>query len=100
MDANLLRIDPTTQTVVMDVSLKKTPYWNYNGAKLRARSEGSQIQQKSVCPKDSLLLCPGRSCHSVERPKAEVSKFIDPDFLVLKKVPFVICSHEHEAANS
>jgi hypothetical protein len=46
MDANLLRIDPTTQTVVMDVSLKKTPYWNYNGAKLRARSDGSQVQQK------------------------------------------------------
>lgn len=36
----------------------------------------------------------------LERPKAEVSKFIDPDFLVLKKVPFVLCSHEHETDNS
>jgi hypothetical protein len=56
MDANLLRIDPMTQTVVMDVALKKTPYWDYNGAKLRDRGDGSQVSKKYLSERFSAPL--------------------------------------------
>jgi hypothetical protein len=43
MDATLLRIDPATLTVVIDSSLRKSPYWKYHGLKVRQRSDRSQI---------------------------------------------------------
>jgi hypothetical protein len=41
-DDGLLKIDPSTLTVVLDPSLRETPYWPLNGATLRPRLDGSQ----------------------------------------------------------
>ncbi|HEY0015492.1 MAG TPA: HNH endonuclease [Longimicrobium sp.] len=40
-DDGLLKIDPDTLTVVLDPSLRDTPYWPLNGAALRPRRDGS-----------------------------------------------------------
>jgi hypothetical protein len=41
-DDGLLKIDPSTLTVVLDRSLEETPYWPLNGATLRPRLDASQ----------------------------------------------------------
>lgn len=41
-DDGLLRIDPSTLAVVLDPSLKPTPYWTLNGTPLRPRLDASQ----------------------------------------------------------
>jgi hypothetical protein len=43
-DAQLLHINPTGLTIVIDRSLKNTPYWNFNGKPLRAKVNGSYIR--------------------------------------------------------
>jgi hypothetical protein len=45
-DARLLSIHPKTKCVVLDEVLKDTPYWEFNGKLLRARVDGSQIEEK------------------------------------------------------
>lgn len=40
-DDGLLKIDPSTLTVVLDPSLSKTPYWPLNGSTLRPRLDDS-----------------------------------------------------------
>lgn len=40
-DSNLLRINPENWEVVIDSSLKTTPYWKLNGQQLRKRIDGS-----------------------------------------------------------
>ncbi|MNZ49652.1 hypothetical protein D3C78_674270 [compost metagenome] len=40
-DSNLLRINPETLEVVIDSSLKATPYWKLKGQQLRKRIDGS-----------------------------------------------------------
>jgi hypothetical protein len=41
-DDGLLRIDPTTLSVVLHLSLEDTPYWPLNGKTLRPRVDASQ----------------------------------------------------------
>lgn len=41
-DDGLLKIDPSTFTVVLHPSLANTPYWSLNGAPLRPRLNGSE----------------------------------------------------------
>src|SRR5205814_2054287 len=48
MDANLLRLDSTDYSVIIDKRLKDTPYWKYNRVKIRDRVDGSQINAKYV----------------------------------------------------
>ena len=42
-DANLLRINPESLTIVIDDSLAETPYWDLNGKNLLPRVDGTQI---------------------------------------------------------
>lgn len=46
LDANLLKIDPENCVLLLDLSLKETPYWQYQGLPLPKRSNGSQIGRK------------------------------------------------------
>ena len=45
-DAHLLRINPKDLCIVIDVSLKDTPYWEFNGETIRAKVGGSHIGTK------------------------------------------------------
>ena len=45
-DANLLRINPDTLTIVIDEKLSKTPYWKLNGKTIFRRADGTQISSK------------------------------------------------------
>lgn len=57
-DDGLLKIDPDTLTVVLDLSLRDTPYWPLNGAALRPRRDGSHpsreyLRQRWPTPPDA-----------------------------------------------
>lgn len=55
-DDGLLRIDPSTFTVVLHPSLADTPYWSLNGAPLRPRLNGSEPSREYLRQRWSMPL--------------------------------------------
>ena len=45
-DANLLRVNPRDLSVSIDSSLKKTPYWEFQGKNIRKKADGTSIGTK------------------------------------------------------
>jgi hypothetical protein len=45
-DDGLLSINPATRNIELDSRLQDTPYWQFNGAQLRLRSDGTQVSSK------------------------------------------------------
>ena len=52
-DDNLLKINPTSLNVGLDDRLRDTSYWQYNGAQLRHRTDGSQISTRYLLVRSS-----------------------------------------------
>jgi hypothetical protein len=45
-DSNLLRINPESLAVIIDPTLKDTPYWKINGVTIHSRTDGSNPSKK------------------------------------------------------
>jgi hypothetical protein len=62
-DDGLLRIDPTTLTVVLDPALKDTPYWLLNGATLLPRLDSSKPSREYLRQRWDAPLAGSSSTH-------------------------------------